>query len=103
MKTRRLLSAATLGALVLSPVPALAQSDIGQIARQMRDPQMQDAMAAAIRAMSDAMLDMKIAPLLEAASRGGVDPRCCVYVGDDERDIIAGRAAGMRTIAAGWG
>ena len=43
------------------------------------------------------------APLLEAASRGGVDPRCCVYIGDDERDMIAGRAAGMRTIAAGWG
>jgi 2-phosphoglycolate phosphatase len=43
------------------------------------------------------------APLLEAAQRGGVDPRCCVYVGDDERDIIAGRAAGMGTVAAGWG
>jgi len=24
-------------------------------------------------------------------------------VGDDERDIIAGRAAGMRTVAAAWG
>jgi len=26
-----------------------------------------------------------------------------VYVGDDLRDIEAGRNAGMRTIAAGWG
>jgi phosphoglycolate phosphatase len=26
-----------------------------------------------------------------------------VYVGDDLRDIEAGRAAGMRTIAAAWG
>ncbi|MBT9493921.1 MAG: phosphoglycolate phosphatase [Paucibacter sp.] len=43
------------------------------------------------------------APLLEAAKRGGVDPQRCVYIGDDERDIVAGRAAGMRTVAAGWG
>ncbi|MCV2357965.1 phosphoglycolate phosphatase [Paucibacter sp. TC2R-5] len=43
------------------------------------------------------------APLLEAAKRGGVDPQRCVYVGDDERDIVAGRAAGMGTVAAGWG
>jgi 2-phosphoglycolate phosphatase len=43
------------------------------------------------------------APLLEAAKRGGVEPQRCIYVGDDERDIIAGRAAGMRTVAAGWG
>lgn len=27
----------------------------------------------------------------------------CVYVGDDKRDIDAGRAAGMTTIAADWG
>jgi phosphoglycolate phosphatase len=32
-----------------------------------------------------------------------VDPRRCVYVGDAERDIIAGRAAGMQTIAAAYG
>ncbi|MCV2369430.1 phosphoglycolate phosphatase [Roseateles oligotrophus] len=43
------------------------------------------------------------APLLEAAKRGGIDPQRCVYIGDDERDIIAGRAAGMGTVAAGWG
>lgn len=43
------------------------------------------------------------APLLEAAKRLGVDPRACIYVGDDERDIIAGRAAGMRTVAATYG
>ena len=30
------------------------------------------------------------APLLEAAKRLGIDPRACVYVGDDERDIVAG-------------
>jgi phosphoglycolate phosphatase len=43
------------------------------------------------------------APLLEAASRLGVPPRHCVYVGDDERDIVAGRAAGMGTVAALYG
>lgn len=43
------------------------------------------------------------APLLEAARRVQVDPAQCVYVGDDLRDIQAGRAAGMRTVAAAWG
>ncbi len=42
-------------------------------------------------------------PLLEAARRIGVAPADCVYVGDDERDIVAGRAAGMRTVAAIYG
>ena len=42
-------------------------------------------------------------PLLEAARRLGVTPRVCAYVGDDERDVVAGRAAGMRTLAAAWG
>ncbi|MEN9418173.1 MAG: hypothetical protein RI988_1793 [Pseudomonadota bacterium] len=43
------------------------------------------------------------APLLEAARRIGVAPPDCVYVGDDLRDMQAGRAAGMATVAAGWG
>lgn len=42
-------------------------------------------------------------PLFEAARRMAVDPTCCVYVGDDERDIVAGHAAGMRTVAATYG
>lgn len=42
-------------------------------------------------------------PLLLAAKLVGVPPRDCLYVGDDERDILAGRAAHMRTVAAGWG
>jgi len=41
--------------------------------------------------------------LLEAARRIGVAPEHCAYVGDDERDILAGRAAGMLTVAASWG
>nr|WP_217343962.1 HAD-IA family hydrolase [Noviherbaspirillum sp. L7-7A]MBV0878056.1 HAD-IA family hydrolase [Noviherbaspirillum sp. L7-7A] len=43
------------------------------------------------------------APLLEAALRLGKAPEQCWYVGDDMRDIQAGRAAGMLTIAAAWG
>ena len=43
------------------------------------------------------------APLLEAAARLGLAPEQCWYVGDDLRDIEAGKAAGMPTIAAGWG
>ena len=43
------------------------------------------------------------APLLEAAERIGVDCRRCIYVGDDERDIVAGRAARMKTLVAAWG
>ncbi len=43
------------------------------------------------------------APLLEAARRLGVAPASCLYVGDDERDILAGRAAGMATAVATWG
>ncbi|HYW57460.1 MAG TPA: HAD-IA family hydrolase [Polaromonas sp.] len=43
------------------------------------------------------------APLLEAARQLGVAPGRCVYVGDDERDIVAGRAAGMPTVAAAYG
>ncbi len=43
------------------------------------------------------------APLLEAARQLGLAPADCVYVGDDERDIVAGHAAGMRTVAATYG
>jgi 2-phosphoglycolate phosphatase len=42
-------------------------------------------------------------PLLEAARRLGLAPQECWYVGDDLRDIQAGIAAGMPTIAAAWG
>ena len=43
------------------------------------------------------------APLLEAARRLALAPARCVYVGDDARDIAAGRAAGMAAWAAAWG
>jgi len=43
------------------------------------------------------------APLLEAARRIGVPAARCAYIGDDLRDVQAGRAAGMITVAAAWG
>ena len=42
-------------------------------------------------------------PLLHAARLLGVDAGRCVYVGDDERDIVAARAARMPSVAALWG
>ena len=43
------------------------------------------------------------APLLEGARQLGLAPGACLYVGDDLRDVQAGRAAGMATAAAAWG
>lgn len=43
------------------------------------------------------------APLLEAARQLKMAPDACIYVGDDLRDVQAGRSAGMRTVAAAWG
>ena len=42
-------------------------------------------------------------PLLEGARRLGIAPEQCWYVGDDLRDVEAGRAAGMLTVACTWG
>jgi len=42
-------------------------------------------------------------PLLHAAQAVGVGIADCAYVGDDERDIVAARAAGMHAIVALWG
>ena len=42
-------------------------------------------------------------PLQVAAERMLIDVADCVYVGDDERDIQAARAAGMPSIAVLWG
>jgi len=42
-------------------------------------------------------------PLLHAAALIGTNPENCLYVGDDERDIHAANAAGMRGIVAMYG
>jgi phosphoglycolate phosphatase len=43
------------------------------------------------------------APLLEGARLLDLPAEACWYVGDDLRDVEAGRAAGMVTVACGWG
>lgn len=43
------------------------------------------------------------APLLAAALAIDIAPKTCAYVGDDQRDIQAGRAAGMYTVAVRFG
>jgi phosphoglycolate phosphatase len=43
------------------------------------------------------------APLLYACSQMGSSPEKSLYVGDDERDIQAGKSAGMATLVAAWG
>jgi len=43
------------------------------------------------------------APVLHACAMANVAPAQCVYVGDDPRDMLAGRAAGLYTVAAAWG
>lgn len=43
------------------------------------------------------------APLLHACELLKVDPRTCLYVGDAETDVQAGKAAGMKTIAVSFG
>jgi len=42
-------------------------------------------------------------PILEAMRQLDVEAGDCLYVGDDERDMLAGRAAGVATVAAGYG
>jgi phosphoglycolate phosphatase len=43
------------------------------------------------------------APLLHALATAGVAAGDAVYVGDDLRDVQAGRAAGLRTVIAAYG
>ena len=42
-------------------------------------------------------------PLIVAAQKIGVSCENCVYIGDDRRDVEAGRAANMRTLIAAYG
>ena len=43
------------------------------------------------------------APLQEAMRQLKVQPGQCLYVGDDERDMLAGRAADITTVAVSYG
>jgi len=76
--------------------------------QRMTDPlleQLDIARHAACTISGDTLAERKPhpAPLLHAANLAGVAPENSVYVGDAARDIEAGRAAGMATVAAGYG
>jgi 2-phosphoglycolate phosphatase len=43
------------------------------------------------------------APLLHASAQCECLPAACLYIGDAERDIVAGKRAGMQTMVAGYG
>jgi len=43
------------------------------------------------------------APVFLACERAGIDPARSLFVGDDRRDVVAGAAAGLYTIAVRWG
>lgn len=42
-------------------------------------------------------------PVVTACQRLGIEPSQAVFIGDDARDIEAGRAAGTGTVAVRWG
>ena len=42
-------------------------------------------------------------PMLRATEQIGIAPELCIYVGDAERDIQAGRNVGMKTVLVNWG
>ncbi|HSW11282.1 MAG TPA: HAD-IA family hydrolase [Solimonas sp.] len=67
--------------------------------------ELQLAQRSAVTLSADEVAQPKPAPdgLYKACELLGLAPADCIYVGDDHRDIVAGRAAGMRTIAADWG
>ena len=78
---------------VLSPVAALAQSDVARAAEELNDPVRQEQMATAVEAVSTAVLDMPAGPLLRAARTiAGEDPD---YVDPDLRvgDLVGPEAA----------
>lgn len=60
---------------------------------------------AACLVCADDVPQAKPAPdsLLLACQQTDADPKNCIYVGDAERDIVAGKAAGMKTAVALFG
>ncbi len=44
-----------------------------------------------------------VKPMLHACAQIGIAPEHCLYVGDAERDMQAGKNAGMKTILVDWG
>ena len=76
----------------------------GWLARPMLDQMhLSDRCAALVSGDCLAVKKPDPAPVLHACALAGVTPQGCVFVGDDLRDVQAGRAAGLLTVAAAWG
>jgi len=65
--------------------------------------QLEERLACAVSGDTLALRKPHPAPLLHACELASVEPQASIYVGDAARDIEAGRAAGMSTVAAGYG
>ena len=86
MAMRSALLAAVLASAALAPVPALARDNgMAEAAQQLNDPQLQSTIAAAMAALSEAMMGIKMAPLAKAM---------------EGMKGIGGRAAGDQDAAA---
>lgn len=89
-------AAGTIWGIVTNKPESLAREILPQLGWQSR---------CAVLVGGDSLAERKPhpLPLLHAAEAVGVAPGECVYVGDDERDIIAARAARMPSVVALWG
>jgi pyrophosphatase PpaX len=68
-----------------------------------RFPELEDAMDVVIGAEDTERHKPEPDPVLEALSRHDAAPEDAAYVGDSPFDIAAGNAAGVFTVAVGWG
>jgi hypothetical protein len=67
MSLRSSLLAASLVAVALAPVPAMARAKTpADAAKVLSDPKMQIAVTAALASMAEAMLDLKVGPFMKA-------------------------------------
>ena len=89
-------AAGTVWGIVTNKPEYLAREILPQLGWQSR---------CAVLVGGDSLAERKLhpLPLLHAAEAIGVPAQACVYVGDDERDIIAARAARMPSVVALWG
>jgi hypothetical protein len=74
MTIRRSIVAGCLASAALLPGTALAQEEqVGRVVEELNDPANQLAMSAMLVAMSEALLDMDVAPLKKMAEATGAD------------------------------
>jgi hypothetical protein len=63
------------GALMIAPTALFAQDDDPRIAERLSDPALQQGVASSIEVMSRVMMDLNVAPMLQAIERArGGDP-----------------------------